>query len=208
MIWSHAAREGGQTRSQYQLRHPALELTTAQFFTGVATVCTKLFNAVEPDHAYFGQKDIQQALILKTLQTDLLSAHPLPENLHILPTARDPATGLALSSRNAYLSAEEMEVAPTLHAALQAARNAWVSGASGAAMVEAANRHVQDIKLANPDAELRLDYVEVFDPDTFEPIRGEPQPGQKLVVAGALWVGRTRLIDNILLGWDADPVAA
>lgn len=101
-----------------------------------------------------------------------------------------------------------MEVAPTLHAALQTARNAWVSGASGAAMVEAANRHVQDIKLANPDAELRLDYVEVFDPDTFEPFRGEPTPGQKLVVAGALWVGRTRLIDNILLGWDADPVAA
>lgn len=171
-------------------------------------MCTKLFNAVEPDHAYFGQKDIQQALILRILQKDLLSAHPLPENVHMLPTARDPASGLALSSRNAYLSEEELAVAPTLHAALQAARTAWATGATGASMVEAANRHVQDVKIAQPDADMRLDYIEVFDRDTFEPIRGTPAEGQKLVVAGALWVGRTRLIDNILLGWDAEPASA
>lgn len=212
----------------------------AQFFTGVATVCTKLFNAVEPDHAYFGQKDIQQALILKirklnpaalafalgriisicrqgpllthAVQTDLLSAHPLPDNLHILPTTRDAETGLALSSRNAYLSASERKVAPVLHRALQAARTAWQSGATGASMIEAAETVVKTeqerIKAATgEDVSLKLDYFEVFDKHSFAPVRTGPAAEDQLVVAGALWVGKTRLIDNLLINWETTPLA-
>ncbi|KAK7061096.1 pantoate-beta-alanine ligase [Paramarasmius palmivorus] len=98
------------------------------FFRGVATVVTKLFNAVEPTNAYFGQKDIQQAILLRRLVTDLLCSHPSPENLHIVPTARDPSTGLALSSRNTYLSPSGRKVAPTLYQALSAAQDAWDQG--------------------------------------------------------------------------------
>lgn len=146
------------------------------------------------------------------VQTDLLSAHPLPENLHILPTSRDAETGLALSSRNAYLSDEERKVAPVLHRALQAARSAWESGATGAAMIEVAENVVtaeQDrLKSSGVDKDvtLKLDYFEVFNRDSFDPIRGTPDSA-KLVIAGAVHVGRTRLIDNLLLGWESDPEA-
>ncbi|KAL1408462.1 pantoate-beta-alanine ligase [Vanrija albida] len=178
-----------------------------QFFTGVATVVTKLFNAVEPDHAYFGQKDIQQALLLKIMLTDLLVSHPTSDNLHILPTRRDPETGLALSSRNAYLSAAERKVAPTLARALEAGRAAWSSGGTGEAIIEAATAVVkaeeERVKASGEDVDLRLDYFEVFEKDTFTPVRGIPATGQ-LAIAGAMFVGKTRLIDNLLLGWEAE----
>ncbi|BEJ17554.1 hypothetical protein CspHIS471_0609550 [Cutaneotrichosporon sp. HIS471] len=179
-----------------------------QFFTGVSTVCTKLFNAVEPDHAYFGQKDIQQALLLKILQQDLLSSHPPPENLHILPTTRDKDTGLALSSRNSYLSEPELKVAPVLQRALKAASSAWDNCASGSTMIEVANRVVAEeqerIHNEGDDVVLTPDYFEVFDRQTFAPFRGTPTGEDKLVISGALRVGKTRLIDNLLLGWDAE----
>ncbi|WVR04367.1 pantoate-beta-alanine ligase [Kwoniella sp. DSM 27419] len=188
-----------------------------QFFKGVATVCTKLFNAVEPDHAYFGQKDIQQALLLKILVQDLLLAHPTPDNLHILPTTRSPA-GLALSSRNAYLSPAEMAVAPVLYRALTAARDLYktsaAAGITGEDIISAATRVVlaeQERILApgltegdGAGVELRMDYVEAFDKTTFEPIRGPIGEARQFVLAGAVWVGKTRLIDNLLVGWDVD----
>ncbi|TYJ54398.1 pantoate-beta-alanine ligase [Cryptococcus floricola] len=186
-----------------------------QFFKGVATVCTKLFNAVEPDHAYFGQKDIQQALLLKILVNDLLLSHPTPENLHILPTTRSPS-GLALSSRNAYLSPSELSAAPILFSALsegqasyaeaQRAKNNELTGediisaATGILLAEQSRLLQASLVSKEADVEMRLDYVELFDRTTFEPVRG-PVGDKEMVLAGALWVGKTRLIDNVLLGW-------
>ncbi|ODN96448.1 pantoate-beta-alanine ligase [Cryptococcus wingfieldii CBS 7118] len=186
-----------------------------QFFKGVATVCTKLFNAVEPDHAYFGQKDIQQALLLKILVNDLLLSHPTPENLHILPTTRSPS-GLALSSRNAYLSPSELSAAPILFSALsegqasyeeaQRAKNNELTGediisaATGILLAEQSRLLQASSVSKEAGVETRLDYVELFDRTTFEPVRG-PVGDKEMVLAGALWVGKTRLIDNVLLGW-------
>ncbi|ODN75334.1 pantoate-beta-alanine ligase [Cryptococcus amylolentus CBS 6039] len=186
-----------------------------QFFKGVATVCTKLFNAVEPDHAYFGQKDIQQALLLKILVNDLLLSHPTPENLHILPTTR-AQSGLALSSRNAYLSPSELSAAPILFSALsegqasyeeaQRAKNNELTGediisaATGILLAEQSRLLQASLGSKEAGVEMRLDYVELFDKTTFEPVRG-PVGDKEMVLAGALWVGKTRLIDNVLLGW-------
>ncbi|ORX34342.1 hypothetical protein BD324DRAFT_583367 [Kockovaella imperatae] len=182
-----------------------------QFFTGVATVCTKLFNAVEPDHAYFGQKDIQQALLLKLMVTDLLLAHPKPSNLHILPTTRDPTSSLALSSRNAYLSPEELKVAPVLYKALTASHTLWKEkGAivTGEQLVECSKSIISEemaaVAASGQAVTLRLDYIELFDRDTFTIIRGPVQDWKTMVLAGAVFVGNTRLIDNVLLGWTVD----
>ncbi|ADV24265.1 pantoate-beta-alanine ligase [Cryptococcus gattii E566] len=184
-----------------------------QFFKGVATVCTKLFNAVEPDHAYFGQKDIQQALLLKILVQDLLLSHPTPSNLHIVPTTRSPS-GLALSSRNAYLSPPELLVAPILYQALQTGVDAFEGHDPSSATLTAEdiiaqatsvilNEQLRIAKAAPEEGggvELELDYIELFDKTTFNPVRGDVT-GKEMVLAGAVWVGKTRLIDNLLLGW-------
>ncbi|KIR54429.1 pantoate-beta-alanine ligase [Cryptococcus gattii Ru294] len=184
-----------------------------QFFKGVATVCTKLFNAVEPDHAYFGQKDIQQALLLKILVQDLLLSHPTPSNLHIVPTTRSPS-GLALSSRNAYLSPPELLVAPILYQALQTGVDAFEGHDPSSATLTAEdiiaqatsvilNEQLRIAKAAPEEGggvELELDYIELFNKTTFNPVRGDVT-GKEMVLAGAVWVGKTRLIDNLLLGW-------
>ncbi|KAJ7696548.1 Pantoate-beta-alanine ligase [Mycena rosella] len=178
------------------------------FFRGVATVVTKLFNAIEPTNAYFGQKDIQQCLVLKRLCADLLLAHPDPAHLHIVPTARDPADGLALSSRNAYLSPPARKLAPALYRALQAAADAWAAGEDKAACV----RRAEDVVAASapasnadsPDTHMRLDYIEFNDADSLEPLDGAcciaRAASTPVVLSGALWIGTTRLIDNIVLG--------
>ncbi|KAJ7429896.1 Pantoate-beta-alanine ligase [Mycena latifolia] len=180
------------------------------FFRGVATVVTKLFNAIEPTNAYFGQKDIQQCLVLKRLCRDLLLSHPDPAHLHIVPTARDPADSLALSSRNAYLCAEGRQLAPTLYRALAAAEAAWNDGHPKSVCLERATEVVNAAAAASASApgehpELRLDYIEFNDSDSLEAldgaaarvIEGDAKP---VILSGALWVGRTRLIDNIVLG--------
>ncbi|PPQ74338.1 hypothetical protein CVT24_000692 [Panaeolus cyanescens] len=176
------------------------------FFRGVATVVTKLFNAIQPNNAYFGQKDIQQALLLKRLSRDLLLAYPDPEHLHIIPTARDPTDGLALSSRNAYLSASGRQVAPTLRAAILAAEEAWNNGctkdeciAKGVEVVEARKNKARADGL---DVNVKLDYLEMNDASTFEVLdSGSRKADTRLVIlSGALYVDKTRLIDNNLLG--------
>ncbi|KAG8940123.1 pantothenate synthase [Tulasnella sp. 408] len=173
------------------------------FFRGVTTVVTKLFNAVQPTAAYFGQKDIQQACLLRRMVRDLLMAHPTPENLHIVPTHRHE-DGLAMSSRNAYLTPPERAVATTLYNALQEARRAWDDGCTRSEAVVRANALVYGAISASSAAgiAMRLDYIEMNDPETFEvlPDEARKSEGKPVILSGALWVGKTRLIDNVLLG--------
>ncbi|GLB41665.1 putative pantoate-beta-alanine ligase [Lyophyllum shimeji] len=182
--------------------------TRPTFFRGVATVVTKLFNAIEPTNAYFGQKDIQQGLLLRRLARDLLLSHPDHEHIHIVPTARDPSDELALSSRNAYLTADGRRVAATLREALQAAEAAWLQGFAKSECVEKALQVVESRKsrasAEGLHVELRLDYVELNNADDFEVV--DPQTtknemeSRPVILSGALWVDKTRLIDNIILG--------
>jgi pantoate--beta-alanine ligase len=154
-------------------------------FRGVATVVTKLLCMVGPDDAYFGQKDAQQVLVVRRLVTDL----NLPVRIVARPTVREP-DGLALSSRNALLSADERLRALSLHAALQTAGALAAAGElSAAALVAAAER-----ELRAGDAE--LDYVALVDPDTFEPV--SRLDGEALLAIAAR-VGAVRLIDNAIL---------
>ena len=143
--------------------------------------------------------------------TDLLLSHPHASNAHIVRTTRDPVTSLALSSRNAYLSAAELSVAPTLIKALQAGKRVWEhSGtmATGEEVVENAQAVIrgeaETLGSMREEVRLRLDYIELFDRDTFAPVRGRLEDGRPLVLAGAMMVGKTRLIDNVLLGWDVE----
>ncbi|KAF9038496.1 Pantoate-beta-alanine ligase [Panaeolus papilionaceus] len=176
------------------------------FFRGVATVVTKLFNAIQPTNAYFGQKDIQQALLLKRLSRDLLLAYPDPEHLHIIPTARDPVDGLALSSRNAYLTAEGRQVAPTLRAAILAAEEAWNSGSTKAEAiakgVEVVERRKEKAQSDALNVNIKLDYLEMNDASTFEVLDPATRKvdTELVILSGALYVDKTRLIDNDLLG--------
>jgi pantoate--beta-alanine ligase len=179
------------------------------FFRGVATVVLKLFNAIEPTHAYFGQKDLQQALLLRRMARDVLLAHPTPENLHIVPTARDPVDGLALSSRNAYLSPAARSVAPILYAALNLAKAAWEQGKTTDEALASATALI-DQRKAKEEAKrsgvsIRLDYLQMNDSDTFEELPGKTTRQSKgvaeaVMLTGAMWVDRTRLIDNIIIG--------
>jgi pantoate--beta-alanine ligase len=154
-------------------------------FRGVATVVMKLFQMVQPDAAYFGEKDAQQLAIVRSLAADF----NVPIEIVGVPTVREP-DGLAMSSRNAHLNGEERAAAPALYAALQEARRLIESGVRDAAAVRqaaASSVPARDV--------LRLEYLEIVDPDDVQPvteIRGA------VLVAGALWVGATRLIDNIL----------
>lgn len=153
-------------------------------FNGVATVVAKLFNIVEPDVAFFGQKDAQQVAVIKQLVRDL----DLDIEIVVGPTERD-ADGLALSSRNAYLSAVERQVGSTLHVALRAGEAAITSG-DDPAIVEKAMWAV----LADRDG-IEPDYAVAVDPDTFM----APASFRPVLLAVAARVGTTRLIDNLLI---------
>ncbi|MFO1127113.1 MAG: pantoate--beta-alanine ligase [Rhodospirillales bacterium] len=153
------------------------------FFTGVATVVSKLFIQVMPDVAVFGEKDYQQLQVIRRMVADLF----LPIRIEGVPTVRE-GDGLALSSRNAYLSAEERGIAPALQATLRRLAADAAAGADpSASAVEAAN----DLLAAGFR---RVDYLEVRDAATLEPWAGPPRPGRVLAAA---WLGRTRLIDNV-----------
>jgi pantoate--beta-alanine ligase len=154
------------------------------FFTGVLTVVLKLFQLVGPQVAVFGEKDAQQLALIRRMTEDLC----LGVEIAGVPTVRDP-DGLAISSRNRYLSAEQRQTALTLPAALRAGRAAAAGGP--AAAVKAA-RQVLDAAPA-----LRPDYLVRVHPDTFEPV-GESFAGRALLLVAAM-VGSTRLIDNIPL---------
>jgi pantoate--beta-alanine ligase len=156
-------------------------------FRGVCTVVLKLFNIVRPGRAYFGQKDIQQALILKKMVRDL----SVDLDLEIIPTVRE-ASGLALSSRNVYLSAEERERATALSRGLFKARAAWEAGERSAS---AAKEMIsKEIEASSPT---RIDYVEAVSQALLAPVETLDAPS---VLAVAVFYGKTRLIDNVLLG--------
>lgn len=156
------------------------------FFSGVATVCLKLFHIVAPDRAWFGHKDAQQLAVIRQMVADL----DLPVAIVGCPTVREP-DGLAVSSRNAYLDGPSRRAAPALAQALFAAREAVDAGASSAAEVR---RVVQEHLAAVP--EVRLQYADLFDPDTFA---CRDEVGAAAILAAAAEVGGTRLIDNVTL---------
>ncbi len=155
-------------------------------FRGVTTVVAKLFHIVEPGLAFFGQKDAAQCTILRKMVRDL----DLPVEIVICPIVREP-DGLALSSRNAYLSPAERRSATVLHRALRRVQELSEKGERRSAkLIDAAQR----IFLEEPDA--RLDYIEIVDNDTLEAV-GDTAGGA--LVAVAAYFGSTRLIDNLLL---------
>jgi pantoate--beta-alanine ligase len=139
---------------------------------------------------------------------DLLISHPLPENLRIIPTARDPIHGTALSSRNAYLNLEERQVAPTLYHALSAAKVAWDAGFSKAECLGKAHAVVEtrmhEARENGLNVDMRVDFIEINDADTFEVIEDNVSQRELDValLSGALFLGKTRLIDNLILGDD------
>ena len=157
-----------------------------QMFGGVALVVTKLFLQAQPDFAVFGEKDYQQLLVVRRFVRDL----DIPVDVVGLPTVREP-DGLALSSRNAYLSAEERRRAPELHRALADAAAALAKGVEPAAALKAARE-----KLAAEGFD-PIDYVELRDAETLAPIAALHRPGRLLAAA---WLGQTRLIDNVAVG--------
>ena len=155
-------------------------------FRGVATVVTVLFELTRPTNAYVGQKDYQQALTLRQLVADFR----LPIRLHILPTVREP-DGLAMSSRNAYLSPAQRRRATAIYHALRDARRRIHAGERRAAVIMNGMR-----RLIRSQPEARIDYLAVVDARTLEPqarIRG------RVVLLAAVRMGRARLIDNLLV---------
>ncbi|KAL2152967.1 hypothetical protein VTH82DRAFT_4122 [Thermothelomyces myriococcoides] len=195
------------------------------FFRGVATVCMKLFNIVQPERAYFGQKDVQQTVVIRRLVRDFM----LPIDVVVCPTARDEADGLALSSRNVYLGPRRRAVAPVLYNALRAAEDAYKGGARDRSTVLGAAENLVARVLAEqtalpPEKRVRfeVDYLSLADPDTMEelevvdPARGgilsgaikmlpveAPADGEDLGHSGGPPV---RLIDNIILpGVETNP---
>jgi pantoate--beta-alanine ligase len=155
-------------------------------FRGVATVVLKLLNIVRPDSVFLGQKDAQQVVILRRMAEDL----DLVVRIIDLPTVREP-DGMAMSSRNVYLSAEERRAATVLFRGLEEARRVFDAGERGAS-------RIRERLLATLATEplARVDYAEVVDPVNLEPV--ERVEGETLI-ALAVYFGRTRLIDNIIL---------
>lgn len=156
-----------------------------EMFQGVATVVTKLLLQVLPDVALFGEKDYQQLLVIRRLVRDL----DIPVKIVGLPTVRAP-DGLALSSRNAYLSAAERAIAPALYRALAQAAAALGGGAN----VEPTLATARGAVLAAGFA--KIEYLELRDAETLEPLTRAERPGRLLAAA---WLGRARLIDNVVV---------
>lgn len=156
-------------------------------FRGVATVVTILLNIVRPDFAFFGQKDAQQTLVVKKLARDLA----LDSEIVILPTVREDS-GLALSSRNAYLNPEERQSAAILYQALSRAKESYKEGERSAQRLASIVRATIEME---PRA--KIDYISVTDADTLEKIdRLDDHP---VLIAVAVKFGKTRLIDNVVL---------
>jgi len=156
-------------------------------FRGVATVVAKLFNIVQPDRAYFGQKDAQQLVVIKKMVAELNM------NLEVVgvPTVREP-DGLAMSSRNIYLNPEERKAALVLYQALTLAQKLWSQGEKDAqAIRQKMTGLIQKQPLAN------IDYISIADAETLDELDTVRPPA---IVSLAVKIGRTRLIDNVVVG--------
>ncbi len=157
-------------------------------FRGVTTVVSKLFNALQPQKAYFGQKDAQQAAVVRQMTRDL----NFPIEIVVCPIVREP-DGLAMSSRNVYLSAEQREAATVLHRALGAATSAFERGERRA---DALRQAMMDTLGAEPLA--KTQYVSCADAETLQELAGKV--AGKALLSMAVFFGKTRLIDNVVLG--------
>lgn len=156
-------------------------------FRGVTTVVAKLFNAVQPDKAYFGQKDAQQAAVIRQMTRDL----SYPIEIVVCPIVREP-DGLAMSSRNVYLDPEQRKAATVLYRSLRAARNAYDKGERDA---EKLRQVMKDVIASEPLAQMQ--YVSCADYDTLEELKVVKG---KALLSMAVFIGKTRLIDNFVLG--------
>lgn len=158
-----------------------------EHFQGVTTVVTKLFNAVQPERAYFGQKDAQQAVVIQQMVRDL----NFPIDIVVCPIVREP-DGLALSSRNTYLSPKERQAATILHKALTAAKQAYLAGERDAEKIRQVMYSIfQTEPLAN------VQYASCADLKTLEELK---TISQGALLSVAVYIGKTRLIDNLVLG--------
>ena len=157
-------------------------------FRGVSTVVAILLNIIKPDFVFFGQKDAQQAVLIKQMVRDLA----LPAEVVVVPIVREES-GLAMSSRNGYLNSEERKSAAVLHQALSKARGAYDEGDHSATrLIELVRSTIEQEPLA------RVDYVSVNDADTFEKLdKIDERPA---LLSLAAFIGKTRLIDNVVLG--------
>lgn len=155
-------------------------------FRGVTTVVAKLLHVVEPDVAFFGQKDAAQVAVIRRMVRDL----NFPVEIAVCPIVREP-DGLAMSSRNAYLNPEERQRALVLQRSLRRVEKEFAAGERGAAKLAAAAKQV-----ISDEPQVRLDYFEIVDPATLDPV--ERISGRTLVAVAA-YVGTTRLIDNVVL---------
>ena len=158
-------------------------------FEGVCHVVMRLFQLIQPNEAWFGQKDFQQYRVLEAMVDEFA----MPIHMHCVETVRE-ADGLALSSRNRYLSAQERERAVTLFNALEQIKEA-VEAKEPAEIIQ---KKRKQLKTQLSDAGFRLEYLDVFNVSTLAPSKTFPD-GHPFVVAGAGWVGQTRLIDNLLI---------
>ena len=155
-------------------------------FRGVTTVVAKLFNIVEPDRAFFGQKDAAQSTIIRRMVRDL----NIPVQVVVCPIVREP-DGLAMSSRNAYLDPPQRESARVLYRSLMAVQERFDQGERKAeTLIEAGKQAFAQ------EPSVRLDYFEIVDPDTLDPVA---DLSRSALVAVAAFVGKARLIDNIIL---------
>jgi len=156
-------------------------------FRGVATVVAKLFNIVGPDRAYFGQKDGQQSAVIRKMVRDL----DLDVEVVMVPTVRD-SDGLALSSRNAYLTEEQRRAAPVVYRALQLAQRLWQEGITDGSRI----RSETSLVLESEGLIERIDYVSVANAETLEEL---DKVKGRVMVSVAVQLGKPRLIDNIIL---------
>ncbi len=155
-------------------------------FKGVATVVLKLFNIIRPGSAYFGQKDAQQALVIQKMVTDL----NMGIDIHVLPTVRD-SSGLALSSRNVYLSVKEKNAAAILKKSLDLASERYQAGEIDASVIKDSM-----LELIQSEPLVKTDYISIASPQTLHELETISGPA---LVSLAAWIGKTRLIDNILI---------
>jgi pantoate--beta-alanine ligase len=168
-----------------ELSSPLCGKSRPGHFKGVATVCIKLFNIVQPDSVYFGRKDIQQAIIIEHMIRDL----NMPLNMRLLPLVREDS-GLALSSRNRYLSKSAKDSAAGIYRALKAAKKDFRNGEREAfKIISIVKKEVE--KIPN----VRIDYIEAVDNKRLKPITTIEKNS---ILAVAVWIDKTRLIDNIV----------